>query len=810
MVGQKSKQRSLLHPACVTAISWYLSSSVGAARPLEHHPRKSLASFSFAELQIFSQEMQDRWHRALRAEGALLLTNIPGYSEATATALDEVSSCFETAKDLVADHTNASQGPLESFLPGGVHRLTLATSTAKRVQQPLPAWTKAHCPQAIKPTATLRGLTAMLIDHIAQSVDAVSERNNESRASQPPDFGNMVRNGLHLEHFHRYVQLEGTAEQPTLSMHTDVGLLQVLAVHWRVAARSAKAVGTRGGLEVELSDGTIVPAEFPTESGSVASHGGGMLVLVGQGFTEWLPHAGLRAAPHSLAITSTGQERLVYGVMVLPPKDWVLPGAGDVTFGEWWENAQRAFNGNGDTPSHFGATSMMSSSGTGCLSTGELHRRLEDQADACSAGEIYCWMQCAPASHLPCGAEYAICVSGQKGEICSSGEGHVHDASCRPRCPADNFFNLEVVGAGENTIVNGIYKPDEAYNEKRSFRKPRSPIDNDVQVPPVWIYWHKTRSQWLLYAEEYKENAVLYYNDIDSASPPEDGWQTSEGDPPEPRVRYLKSSSNSGPFGTTYAGEGFCNGLLTDMHMTGFVSRGEEHPCLILLFPGWELTEESKFWAAFAGVIAAGVFAEFLIAFRRQVGPPKRALWSKQASDGRRLQPKGVVDRLWRLCLYAASRALGYFVMLVSMTYSVELFFAVLIGLTLGHAIFNIQVAAGEDMTACCQAQANSKKVAIRPKPPGEDLLAAGATLTVSGMTCNACVDTVRRAVESIDEVDKVVELSLSSGRVVVNFQKPPKLPAQELVEKVCEAVEDVGFGVDAISYHGSPTNARE
>ena len=41
----------------------------------------------------------------------------------------------------------------------------------------------------------------------------------------------------------------------------------------------------------------------------------------------------------------------------------------------------------------------------------------------------------------------------------------------------------------------------------------------------------------------------------------------------------------------------------------------------------------------------------------------------------------------------------GYLAMLVAMTYSVELFICMVIGLVLGHAIFNT----GKTLTSCCQ-----------------------------------------------------------------------------------------------------------
>jgi hypothetical protein len=55
------------------------------------------------------------------------------------------------------------------------------------------------------------------------------------------------------------------------------------------------------------------------------------------------------------------------------------------------------------------------------------------------------------------------------------------------------------------------------------------------------------------------------------------------------------------------------------------------------------------------------------------------------------------------LSLYFIQVTLGYVAMLVAMTYQVELFLAVVIGLTAGHGIFNLRARVAESADACCQ-----------------------------------------------------------------------------------------------------------
>jgi hypothetical protein len=59
------------------------------------------------------------------------------------------------------------------------------------------------------------------------------------------------------------------------------------------------------------------------------------------------------------------------------------------------------------------------------------------------------------------------------------------------------------------------------------------------------------------------------------------------------------------------------------------------------------------------------------------------------------------------LLLYAFQVTAGYLLMLVSMTYHVPLFFCVVLGLTLGHAVFSVYSSDGggkitAGTTACC------------------------------------------------------------------------------------------------------------
>lgn len=87
-----------------------------------------------------------------------------------------------------------------------------------------------------------------------------------------------------------------------------------------------------------------------------------------------------------------------------------------------------------------------------------------------------------------------------------------------------------------------------------------------------------------------------------------------------------------------------------------------------------------KFAAACFGVFFLGIWTEWLSLLRRQV----RVLCRPHAA---------AVQTVVMCFLYAAQLMFGYFCMLVAMTYQVELFVCVVLGLGTGHAAFNFKPA---------------------------------------------------------------------------------------------------------------------
>mmetsp|Transcript_9128 Transcript_9128/g.22992 ORF Transcript_9128/g.22992 Transcript_9128/m.22992 type:complete len:638 (-) Transcript_9128:271-2184(-) len=138
----------------------------------------------------------------------------------------------------------------------------------------------------------------------------------------------------------------------------------------------------------------------------------------------------------------------------------------------------------------------------------------------------------------------------------------------------------------------------------------------------------------------------------------------------------------------------FCNAALpaTTMWMAGFQTAEPGNGCVAYLFEPWVLSTTAKFALACVGTIAMGMCVEGLVSGRRYL----KSRWEPRHP---------VAKNAAMLALYGAQVTLGYFVMLVAMTYQVELFVCVVLGLMAGHGVFNMRGPVAESADACCQGQ---------------------------------------------------------------------------------------------------------
>eukprot|EP00392_Amoebophrya_sp_AT5.2_P013970 g14103.t1 len=177
----------------------------------------------------------------------------------------------------------------------------------------------------------------------------------------------------------------------------------------------------------------------------------------------------------------------------------------------------------------------------------------------------------------------------------------------------------------------------------------------------------------------------------------------------------------------------------------------------------------------------------------------------------------------------------GYLIMLITMIYSLELFLAVVLGLAIGHFLFNSKAPVGESVTACCAgrnnpaalrqtlfaleeareegigrsgaqgsnlietAEANDATLLLGGEQQEEDFTgklqggngnASGERLVIHvlGMTCGNCEMTVRNALTALPQVEEVHSVSYASKRVDCT------LKTVEDRGTVIEEIESLGF----------------
>jgi len=153
-------------------------------------------------------------------------------------------------------------------------------------------------------------------------------------------------------------------------------------------------------------------------------------------------------------------------------------------------------------------------------------------------------------------------------------------------------------------------------------------------------------------------------------------WQLPDENVPGYDFPYFDPSliEDSGPVSEyhTELEEQYCYGG-TSMYMDGFHWIGTT--CVIYLFPEWVLSTPSKFAWANIGSIFFAILLEFTLFKRRSIyamSPGKRRL---------------ILSAL----VYGIQLAMGYFIMLVIMTYSGPLFVSTIFGMMIGHCLFNAQ-----------------------------------------------------------------------------------------------------------------------
>jgi len=162
--------------------------------------------------------------------------------------------------------------------------------------------------------------------------------------------------------------------------------------------------------------------------------------------------------------------------------------------------------------------------------------------------------------------------------------------------------------------------------------------------------------------------------------------------------KMCSSCSLQCPLPSNNTFNGYCYGSGSAMFMEGFESilsspRGTTE-CTNVLFPGWTLNNGVKFFVACVGILLFGIFIQYLTKCRFDL--------NKVKSNEKSHQYKVVM-------LYGVQVICSYLAMLIAMTYSVELFLMICIGLTIGYSLFHISSPPPASVDPCCTIDDDSK-----------------------------------------------------------------------------------------------------
>mmetsp|Transcript_8954 Transcript_8954/g.17326 ORF Transcript_8954/g.17326 Transcript_8954/m.17326 type:complete len:214 (+) Transcript_8954:230-871(+) len=129
--------------------------------------------------------------------------------------------------------------------------------------------------------------------------------------------------------------------------------------------------------------------------------------------------------------------------------------------------------------------------------------------------------------------------------------------------------------------------------------------------------------------------------------------------------------------------KGFCKGSSMTMSMGGFQSTlfsGGQADCITFLFVSFRLNSAEKFFCAMLCTFLLAVFCEGMDYCQTEVG--NNCLLGK---------PKYVRKTIMAL-LYGFRQFLGWLLMLISMTFSIELFASAILGIVTGKLLFPVEI----------------------------------------------------------------------------------------------------------------------
>ena len=130
-----------------------------------------------------------------------------------------------------------------------------------------------------------------------------------------------------------------------------------------------------------------------------------------------------------------------------------------------------------------------------------------------------------------------------------------------------------------------------------------------------------------------------------------------------------------------------CTCVMKMLHAMQMSFTGE-YKDLVVLFKFWTINDESGLIASFFGVFFMSILFELLKFIR--VNLNKKRMAALKSANSKSATTFSPLEYTALNLIYACQTTIGYFVMLVTMTYNTYLFIAVIAGLTIGNACLMI------------------------------------------------------------------------------------------------------------------------
>ncbi len=476
----------------------------------------------------------------------------------------------------------------------------------------------------------------------------------------------IVNDAINLEHFHAYSHADSSTDKrqddemstagPALDWHTDGGLFLAFLPGRQCHHNNnnINAVDESFRIKIPNSEQEYHPVIFPSPSRDVV-----VAIMLGYGAEHWIQHPStsassssspvtLRATNHAVMMPQTLETRVWYGMMHLVPTDAIVvtplqddDNDEEMTFEELKRTSQsivthsksRTFGDDASVPDN---AIVIGSSVH--VQAGNNNREEEEEE-----------VLTAPSAPLTSTSRRRRLqhVGGQ--DECNNSN-NPNTFFCWLSClsiASDNDPTTLSKTVEENVNEgNSLYciDPSILFITKSMEKAVAACADSQtgeaggVMNQACGNYWHET------------VDGVQSYTDV---------FKTEDD-----------NDENKGSGALT--NDRYCYGA-TSMYMQGFEWEGTT--CVVYLFSPWIITTRAAMAAACIGTILFGIVTEYVIRQRRKI------LSKKTLTGGKKMATSAL--------MYGLQLTLGYLLMLVVMTYSGPLVMSVIIGIVMGHVIWN-------------------------------------------------------------------------------------------------------------------------